>query len=401
MNGQLIPDDELDTLLNDRDPLTPGWDAHALGPVLARLERDIQSTTGVVSAHSRQRRVSRRLATAAASGILVAAAALVGVNVLAGGVTTDSLLPGTQLPEAQAAELNKIAAVAAGGPSAGRGKWLYLKVVTTEHQGLQIGNSPALFYSVTEALQIWGAGASGPTRMRVVFTNFSFASARARSMYESHRSTWTRALAEFPLPPKHETAASAVFQHDATLSPTEIGNGTSSKVPLSSLPSNPEALVSVLGRAHMKSLGPGSKDNAGLRRFISENQALGDWIALSQILVTSTSARQRAEAYRALTLVPYVRVVGNRRDSRGRLGTEVSFHLPGAASPTRSLIIDPRSGDLLQESTGSGSTTVWIGRALVKSDTDLPKGGKQPLPRLGSGSRGFPILEMMGGGLLP
>lgn len=401
MNEQLIPEDELDTLLKERDPLTPDWNAHALGPVLARLQRDIQSTARVTSPHFRQRRPRRRLATAAASGILVAAAALVGVNVLGGSVTTGSLLPGTQLPAAQAAELNQIATAAAGGPSAGHGKWLYLKLVTTTHQGLQIGNSAALFYSVTEALQTWGAGASGPTRMRVVFTNFSFASAHSRSLYESHRATWTKALAAFPLPPRRETVANAVSQRDATLSPTEIGDGTSSKVPLSSLPSNPEALVSLLGRAHMKSLGLSAKRNAGQRQFISENQALGDWIALSQILIASTSARQRAEAYRALTLVPYVHVVGSRRDSRGRLGTEVSFHLPGAGSPTRSLIIDPRTGDLLQESIAGGSTTVWIARAVVNSDTDLPQGGKQPLPRQGSGRRGLPLLGLMSSQLLP
>ena len=402
MNEQLIPEDELDTLLKERDPLTPDWNAHALGPVLARLQRDIQSTARVTSPHFRQRRPRRRLATAAASGILVAAAALVGVNVLGGSVTTGSLLPGTQLPAAQAAELNQIAAAAAGGPSAGHGKWLYLKLVTTTHQGLQIGNSAALFYSVTEALQTWGAGASGPTRMRVVFTNFSFASAHSRSLYESHRATWTKALAAFPLPPQRETVANAVSQRDATLSPTEIGDGTSSKVPLSSLPSNPEALVSLLGRAHMKSLGLSAKRNAGQRQFISENQALGDWIALSQILIASTSARQRAEAYRALTLVPYVR----RRRQPTRLA-----RTPG----NRSELPPPRSRKPDQEpdhrpahrGPAPGKHRWRIDNRLDRpSGSQLrhgPAAGRQTTPATvrDRRTRGFPLLGLMSSQLLP
>jgi hypothetical protein len=322
----LISDEDLDVLLRERDPLDqPAWNARQVEPLLTRLAREISSSPDLGLAPRRDRRLRRRVVTVAAARVMVAAAALAGFGVFGDGVTTQSLLPGTQLPAAQAAELNRIAATAARGPSAGRGKWLYLKVLTIEHEGLQIRDSPVLFYSLHEAVQMWGASASGPTRMRVTFSNFSFASAHARSVYESHHAIWANALAALPLPPKRTAVANAVFQRDATVSPTAIGDGNASKVPLSSLPSNPEALVGLLGREHLKGFHAGSAQlKAGQRKqqqsFISDNQALGDWIALSQILIASTSARQRAEAYRALTLVPFVRVVGKRRDSRGRLG---------------------------------------------------------------------------------
>ena len=126
MPEDLISDNELDALLRERDPLnSTGWGARELKPVLAQLVREIASppASGPVSVRPQRFLRRRRMLSVAGSGILVAAAALIGFNVL-GGRATQSLLPGTQLPVAQAAELNKIAAATAGGPSAGRGTWL-------------------------------------------------------------------------------------------------------------------------------------------------------------------------------------------------------------------------------------------------------------------------------------
>jgi hypothetical protein len=275
-----------------------------------------------------------------------------------------------------------------------------LKVLTAAPQGLQVGHA-IVFYSVSEAVQVWDASATGPTRVRVTFSHFSFASAHARHVFEAHREIYTQELAALPLPPKRASVLDAVFPRGDAVSPTDIGNGTGSKVPLSSLPSDPEALVARLGDKHLNAMGPASSRRRQGQLFVSANEALGEWIGLTQILIASTSAAQRAEAYRALTLVRFVQVVGERRDSRGRPGTEISFHIPGAGSPTSRLIIDPRTGDLLQNNDGTGHLTVWITRAKVKSDTDLPSGRTQALPRPSLRDRQFPLLGLLvGSGLL-
>jgi hypothetical protein len=409
MDGQLISDDELDALLTARDPLDPTrLNARQLEPALARLAQEISATSHLAPTPVRRSRVKRRLVTLAAVGVVVAAAALAGVNLLGGG-STKSLLPIVQLPAAQAAQLERIAQATAAGPSAGHGKWLYLKLTTTEHQGLGVLNSPVVFYSVTETVQEWSASASGPTRVRVTFSDFAFASAHARSVYESHRALFARALAPLPLSTGHTAVVDATIKRGVAVSPTDIGNGSDSKVPLSSLPTDPEALVKLLGRENLKGFhAKGTKQLTTAQRrhqqqfvkqFVTNNEAYGEWHGLSQILIASTSAQQRAEAYRALTLVRFVHVLGERRDSRGRLGTAVSFRIPGG-SATATLIIDPQTGDLLQDNSGSGSVAVWLERAAVDSDTDLPDGDKQPAPRAGSAYSWLTILRALGGGLI-
>ena len=264
-------------------------------------------------------------------------------------------------------------------------------------------NSPVVFYSVTETVQNWSASAAGPTRVRVTFSDFAFASAHARAVYQSHRATFAPVLAPLPLAPGHTAVVGATFKRGEGFSPTDIGEGSNSKVPLSSLPTDPERLVRFLGHEHLNGFrpGPGQLTAAQRRsqhRFVINNEAAGAWDGLSQILISSTSASQRAEAYRALTLVRFVHVVGERRDSLGRLGIAVSFQLPGAGSPTDTLIVDPQTGDLLQDDSGSGSVAVWLARAAVHSDTDLPGGGKQPVSRASSPRSQGSIFRAIGGG---
>ena len=402
MDEHLMSDGELDALLTERDPLnTTRLDARRLQSALARLAQDISATSRL--APTRRPRVRHRLRIVAAAGVAVAAAALAGVGLLGGG-STQSLLPNLQLPAAEAAQLNRIAQATAAGPSARHGKWLYLKLTTSQHQGLQVMNSPVVFYSVTETVQNWTASAAGRSRVRITFSDFAFASAHARAVYRSHRTIFAQALAPLPLAPGHTAVADATIHRGGAVSPTDIGDGTDSKVPLSSLPTDPEALVKFLGREKLKGYHPGSRQlNAAQRRqqqqFVVDNQALGEWDGLSQILIASTSAQQRAEAYRALTLVRSVHVAGERRDSRGRLGIAVSFHEPGAGSPIETLIIDPHTGDLLQDNSGTGSVAVWLARAVVASDTDLPGGGKQPASRATSRHSQAAIFRTIGGGL--
>jgi hypothetical protein len=400
MDEQLISDDELDALLTERDPLnaarlhTPG-----LETALARLKQDVSATSGLAPKPFRRSRVRRRLVTLTVAAVVVAVAALAGVRVIGGG-STKSLLPIVQLPAAQAAQLDRIAQATAAGPSAGHGKWLYLKLAITVHRGLEVGHLPRVFCSVTYDVQEWSASAAGPTRVRVIFSDIAFGSARARSLYESHRTIFARALAPLPFGREHTAVVDATIGRGSTFGPTDIGNG--SKVALASLPTDPQALVKLLGREQLTGL---TKYLAATQRkqrqqSVIDNRALGAWNGLSQILVTSTSARQRAEAYRALTLVRFVRVLGERRDSRGRLGTAVSFHIPGAGAggTTETLIIDQRTGDLLQDDRG-GPVTVWLARAAVASDTDLPGGGTQSALHTNS-TRSRPHIFFAIGGLV-
>ena len=392
MDEHVISDDDLDALLTERDPLnTTSLNARLLEPVLARLAREIAAMSDLVPTPSpmRRPRIRHRLVTFAAVGVAVGlVVALVGVSLLGGG-TNRSLLPMVQLPAAEAAQLNRIAQATAAGPSAGHGKWLYVELTTTEHQGLQVRNSPVVFYSVTETVQEWSASASGPVRVRVTFSDFAFASAHARRVYESDRAVFGRVLAPLPLAGGHTAVVDAMTPRGVGVSPTAIGNGTDAKIPLSSLPTDPEALVKLLGRKDLKGLRPPAKqlttaERRQLQRFVTDDKALGEWLGLSQILIASTSAQQRAEAYRALTLVRFVHVLGVRRDAHGRLGIAVSFHEPGAGSPTETSIIDPQTGDLLQGDSGSGSVAVWLARASVDSDTKLPGGATQPQPHTSS-----------------
>jgi hypothetical protein len=73
---------------------------------------------------------------------------------------------------------------------------------------------------------------------------------------------------------------------------------------------------------------------------------------------------------------------------------------PRAGSPTATLIIDPQTGDLLQDNSGTGSVAVWLARAVVDSDTDLPGGGKQPASRATSPQSQGAIFRATAGGLV-
>lgn len=397
----MISDRELDEILSERDPLDNAClETRSVKPPLARLGHDIATGPSLLQeSPSPVRRVrTRHRLPLAAAAVVVVAAALTEVRLLAGG-STQSMLPGVQLPVAQAAQLDRIAQATAAEASAGHGKWLYLKVTSTVHQGISATNSPVVFYSVTQTVQDWSASAAGPTRVRITFSNFAFASARSRARYDSDRRLFDGLLAPLPLAPGHTAVADAMLPRGAEVSPIDIGGSSNSKTPLSSLPTQPGALVRLLGDQDVKGLFPGNPaQRKKQRQLVIDNEAYGEWHGLSQILIASTSARQRAEAYRALSLVRFVHVAGKRRDSLGRLGTAVTFHSPGPG-PTETLIVDPRTGDLLQEDGGSGGVTVWLARAVVGSDVDLPGGGKQPAPRTTSTQSLREVFRATGGGL--
>jgi hypothetical protein len=81
---------------------------------------------------------------------------------------------------------------------------------------------------VTETVQEWCASASGPTRVRITFSHFAFASVHARDVYESHRALFAQALAPLPLSAGHIAVVDATIPRGeaVTVSPTDIGNGT-------------------------------------------------------------------------------------------------------------------------------------------------------------------------------
>jgi hypothetical protein len=113
---------------------------------------------------------------------------------------------------------------------------------------------------------------------------------------------------------------------------------------------------------------------------------------LARILEQSTSSRQRAAAFKALAYVPGVQMLGNRKDVTGRTGLAIRYVFKGGggAGQVQTLIVDPHSGDLLQDATSdvrpanhltvaqSLNRTVYFTRSIVKSMTALPRGGSVP-----------------------
>ena len=93
------------------------------------------------------------------------------------------------------------------------------------------------------------------------------------------------------------------------------------------------------------------------------------------------SAALRASIYRALTLVPGIRLAGRVRSIEGRIGKAIAARDPGGGS-LEELIIDPRTGELLgartivltRRSSGLAPGTVRSATAIVRrAVTDSPR----------------------------
>jgi hypothetical protein len=128
----------------------------------------------------------------------------------------------------------------------------------------------------------------------------------------------------------------------------------------------------------------------GLKVTLNALRSDVSWGELSQVLLSSTSAKLRSRAYAALAYVSGTKVLGHQTDQLGRPGIAISRTSDVLGSQT--LIVSPSTGDLLERDDTRTSRRVvhgipaatltaheiFLRRSIVNSDTALPGGGSQP-----------------------
>ena len=268
----------------------------------------------------------RRLAAAGMAAVVVGVASLVGVEVLGGG-SGSAGLPLAVSPAA-AAQLNRVADVAAAQPGPSAGQWQYVERTSQEHAANSSG---------TVRVQDWFA-ATGVERER-------------------------------------ESLAGAVTADHVYTNPGQ-GYAPTPGVNLASPPRDVKTLLSDIAGSTLFA-GASAADDPG-----------GYWIDLANVLLRSTSPQLRSLAFTALKYLPGVTVLANQTDLLGRAGTAFSIARQGGTS---TIVVSPSTGEMLESydrntfvtdgiPAGAVSSRVTYTRqTVVSSDTALPGGGTQPL----------------------
>ena len=182
----LISDDDLDLLLDAANPVElASLNTVAITRALVELrEASLAPADPPAPAQWRKRVVPRMrlLGGLVAVGTAVAAL-LIGLSGSGGGSSSDWLLT---VSPAQAAELGRVAAVAAQQTGPGPGQWLYQQYQSSEG-GCSGWKKEWVTYRDTRIVQQW-TNANNVQRLRSVYTGFSFDSARSAATYRRYRS---------------------------------------------------------------------------------------------------------------------------------------------------------------------------------------------------------------------
>jgi hypothetical protein len=230
---------------------------------------------------------------------------------------------------AAAAQLSRVAHVAAAQPGLGAGQWQYVERSSREHTA----NSSAVV-----RVQDWFA-ASGVERERV-------------------------------------SLGGAVTSDHVYTNPSQ-GYAPTPGVNLAAPPSDVQTLLSDIAGSTVPHAGVSPADDADWY-----------WDDLANVLLRSTSPQLRSLAFTALKYLPGVTVSTNQTDQLGRSGTAFSLAHEGG---TGAIIVSPSTGELLEsydrntfETDGSQAGAVvnrltYTRQTVVSSDTALPGGGTQPL----------------------
>jgi hypothetical protein len=413
MDDRLISEDELDALLAERDPIDttclsalPPATLTALREEILRnaagRRRDALVRTRTFRGARRPRaggstrtpsRRTRLVLGFTASAAAVAAASLIGVNVFGSGASTAVWLPAVAVAPAQAAELNKIAVAAAQQAGPRRGQWLFQRYEVSEGGGTSVGKTEVNFRD-THTVQEW-TNANDIQRTRSVFTSFRFDTPQDRANFYG---------------PDHPQLARSLPGAPGTSS--HVTDGADPSVGASPLAAQnmPETELGILHRFEVLF----DRDPTGYAKEpLSERNvqfAANLFGELAVILADSTSERQRAAAVKTFAYVKGLQMLGARNDADGRAGIAIRFVWHGGAGQINTLIIDPRTGDLLQETSGDirasppaannqqaavipvadgQQRTTYLQRAIVNSMSALPGGGSQPYhgapPRIAKG----------------
>jgi hypothetical protein len=299
---------------------------------------------------------------------MLVAVSLIGLNGGGNSGTPGGLMAVTP---AQAAELNRIAAAAAQQSGPGKGQWLYQRYLVSEGGGAGWENVNVNFHD-TRVAQQW-TNTAGGTRIRSVYTSFTFDSPQDRANYYGrYHSDLATTLRDGPAAPHHIT--------DDTDPPGP------SPLATQNLSDTAVGIINSFKKAYAKE--EAFLPKQGRAQFATQFDA-GLFHAIVDILQTSTSERQRAAALKDIAYVPRVQMLGDRKDALGRTGLAIRY-LDLGTGEIHTIIVDRKTGDLLQATTSDpragdsiavadGATRyVYLQRAIVKSMTALPGGGSLP-----------------------
>ena len=328
----MLSDEELDDLLSLAGETRPvsraALDDESVRYALDDAWHRTKSNAARREAPRRARRPVhwRELAGAGMAAVVVGVASLIIAEGLQGGAGSAGFSPAVS--PAAAAQLNRVAYVAAAQPGLSAGQWQYVERTSQEHAA----NS-----SAAVRVQDWFA-ANGVERERV-------------------------------------SLAGAVTSDHVYTNPSQ-GYAPTPGVNLAKPPSDVQTLLSDIA---------GSKLFAGVS---PADDPFGYWIDLANVLLRSTSPQLRSLAFTALKYLPGVTVLTNQTDQLGRAGTAFSLAHEGG---TGTIIVSPSTGEMLEsydrntfETDGIPAGDVvnritYTQQTVVSSDTALPGGGTQPL----------------------
>jgi hypothetical protein len=328
----MLSDEELDDLLSLAGETRPvsraALDDESVRDALDDAWHRTESNAARRKAPRRARRRVhwRELAGAGITAVVVGVASLIVAEGLTGGAGSAGL--SLAVSPAAAAQLNRVAYVAAAQPGLSAGQWQYVERTSQEHAANSSG---------VVRVQDWFA-ANGVERERV-------------------------------------SLAGAVTSDHVFTNPGQ-GYAPTPGVNLATPPSDVHTLLS---------------DIAGSTLFAGRSPADdpdGYWTVLTNVLLRSPSPQLRSLAFTALKYLPGVTVLANQTDQLGRAGTAFSIAEGGG---TNTIIVSPSTGELLEsydrkpfEFNGSPAGAVveritYTRQTVVSSDTALPGGGTQPL----------------------
>jgi hypothetical protein len=337
VDGNMLSDKELDDLLSVAGEIRP----------VSRAALDDESVRGALddawhrtesNAVRREapRRARRRVSWRELVGAGMAAVVVgVGSLFVAGGLKGVAGGSGLSLAvsPAAAAQLSRVAYVAAAQPGLSAGQWQYVERTSQEHAAN--GNS---FGAVR--VQDWFA-VNGVERERV-------------------------------------SLAGAVSADHVFTNPSQ-GYAPTPGVNLATPPSDVKTLLSDIATSTSPHAGVSPADDSGWY-----------WDDLANVLLRSTSPQLRSLAFTALKYLPGVTVSANQTDQLGRAGTAFSLTDAGGTN-TNTIIVSPSTGEMLEsydsnafETNGIPAGAVvnritYTRQTVVSSDTALPGGGTQPL----------------------
>ncbi len=242
---------------------------------------------------------------------------------------------GTSASSALAATLNRLAEIAASGPSLvpHHGQYLYVASASNQESDAIVGGKECITYALGRR-QVW-IGADGSGLLRESFGTARFTSPADRRLCQT-----------MPQGAISQPGSSNLWfaAHCFSIGPNNDVNA---------LPTNPRTLLVQMRRA-----------DGGLRTAGEDFTHVGDFLR-------ETDARPalRAALYQAAALIPGIRLLGTVHDHFGRIGVGVAY---GNAE----LIFNPQTAALMAEQTISGpGWTVYLASRVVNQ---LPR--RSPLP---------------------